>query len=156
MPHKQPQRLLDDLARSAGLPELKLDADGRLTLAFDGRIEVTIDSEPEESRLVLSALVGELGREPPAALLAELLDANFFWQSTAGATLAVERTSGRVVLVEQLALAGLDASRLEAALNGFVAAGIRWHDRLSGAAATADMPLPVADWHLVAAGHMRA
>jgi hypothetical protein len=60
------------------------------------------------------------------------------------------------VLVEQLALAGLDVPRLEAALNGFVAAGIRWHGRLSGAAATADMPLPAGDWHLMAAGHMRA
>lgn len=152
----QPQRLLDDLARSAGLPGLKLDAEGRLTLSFDDRLEVTIDSEPEEGRFVLSALVGEVGTAPGAAILGELLDGNFFWQGTGGPTLAVERATGRVVLVEQLPLAGLDARRLEAALNGFVAAGIRWHDRLVGAAAAADMPAPVDSGHLLAALQFRA
>lgn len=156
MPHAQSQRLLDELARSAGLSNLQLDAEGRLTLAFDGKVEVTIDSEPEESRFVLSALIGELGTAPAAAILLELLDGNFFWQGTGGPTLAVERASGRVVLVEQLPLAGLDGHRLEAALNGFVAAGMRWHDRLAGAAAAADMPEPALDQHLLAALQFRA
>lgn len=156
MAHIQPQRLLDELAHSAGLSNLKLDTEGRLTLSFDGKVEVTIDSEQEDNRLVLSALIGELGAAPGAAILLELLDGNFFWQGTGGPTLAVERTSGRVVLVEQLPLAGLDARRLEAALNGFVAAAMRWHDRLVGAAAAADMPAPTLDQHLLAALQFRA
>jgi hypothetical protein len=105
---------------------MPLNADGRLTLTFDGRLEVTLEHEPEEGRLVLWALLAEFGAERPPALLAELLDANFLWRATGGATLALEQGSGKVVLSQALPVAGLEAAALERAIETFVSAAMHW------------------------------
>ncbi len=120
------QRILDELGVLAGLGPLPLDADGRLTLAFDGRLEVTLEHEPEDGRLVLWALLAELGAERPVALLGELLDANFLWQGTGGATLALEHGSGKVVLSQALPIMGLEVTALQRAIEGFVTAAMHW------------------------------
>jgi hypothetical protein len=126
------QQLLNDLGRLSGLGELALDEAGRLTLRFDDSVEVTFEEEAQDGRLVLSALLGEVGAEPSPAVLSELLDANFFWQRTGGATVAVERVSGRVVMTEALRLQGLDVPTFEVAVETFVAAAVRLSRRLAG------------------------
>lgn len=126
MPHLGLQAVLDELGRLAGLGSLPLDADGRLTLAFDGRLEVTLEHEPDEGRLILWALLAELGTERPLALLGELLDANFLWQGTGGATLSLERGSGKVVLSQALPTMGLEVTAMQRALEGFVTAAMHW------------------------------
>ena len=126
------QDVLAELGRLIGLGALPLNAEGRLTLTFDSALEVTLEHEPEDERLVLWALLGELGVDRSPALLNELLDANFLWHATGGATLAVEQASGRVVIAQALSLAGLTAVTLERAIEGFVNAATHWGRRIAG------------------------
>jgi hypothetical protein len=131
MTHRDVQSVLDELGRSAGLGALPLSADGRLTLTFDNQLEVTLEHEAEEERLLLWALVAELGTERPPALLAELLDADFLGQGTGGATLAVEHRSGKMVLWQSLPVPGLGAVTLERTIETFVTAATRWRQHIA-------------------------
>jgi hypothetical protein len=131
----QVQLLLRDLGKLVGLGELGLDADGRCRLLIDGRLEIEISTGEGDDRLILAALVGELKADAPPELYATLLDANFFWRGTNGATLGVERESRTVVLLETLPLAGLDIGRLEGRLQAFVNSAEAWVERLADAPA---------------------
>jgi hypothetical protein len=129
--NRQVQLLLHDLGKVIGITDLTLGENGRCELTVNDRLEVEI-SFSDDDRLVLAASVGEMPADAPAERYATLLDANFFWRGTSGATLAVERDSRTVVLVEGVALAGLDARKLETRLGSFVNSAQAWMDRLSG------------------------
>jgi hypothetical protein len=150
MTHRDVQSVLDELGRSAGLGALPLSADGRLTLTFDDKLEVTLEHEADEERLLLWTLLAELGAERPPALLAELLDADFLGQGTGGATLAVEHRSGKVVLWQSLPAPGLGVATLEQTIETFVTAATRWRHHIAtggeGDAPPDGLP-PVHDHH---------
>ena len=120
---EQVQVLLRDLGGLVGLPELGLDADGHCSLVFDGRVEVDLAYAEGDDRLTVAALLGRLPADAPAERYLELLDANFFWRGTEGATLGVERDSGTVVLLEALPLAGLDIGGLDRAMESLAGEG---------------------------------
>ena len=135
---EQVQVLLRDLGGLVGLPELGLDADGHCSLVFDGRVEVDLAYAEGDDRLTVAALLGRLPVDAPAERYLELLDANFFWRGTEGATLGVERDSGTVVLLEALPLAGLDIGGLERHLDVFVATAETWVQALAAGGGAAD------------------
>lgn len=127
--------LLRELGQRLGLADLDLDEDGHAALAFD---DVLVDFEfdaAQEGRLLLYAYLGEPQGGEPAALLRAMLEANFFWRGTGGATLSLERATGGAVLALPVAIAGLDYGTFERTLEGFVAAAETWMKRLAAAAA---------------------
>ncbi len=132
---EQVQLLLADLGGLVGISSLALNEKGQCTLVVDERIEIGLSFNDGDDTMVMASVVGQMPPEPATDRYAMLLDANFFWRGTGGATLGVERDSGTIVLVEPVALSGLQIGRLEARLGGFVKAAREWTDRLAAPSA---------------------
>jgi hypothetical protein len=134
---RQVQLLLHDLGKRIGISDLTLNESGRCELTINDSLPIEI-SAGDDDRIVIAALIGEMAADAPPAQYAMLLDANFFWRGTNGATLAVDRDSRAVVLIEGVSLAGLDAPGLEMRLGSFVNSAQAWMDRLAGKAEASD------------------
>jgi hypothetical protein len=124
-------QVLGEFGKQIGLDDLRLDDNGYAALAFDVVVNLEYDEEPE--RLLMSAYLGE----PQGERLKTyelLLDANFCWQGTAGATLSLERETGGIVLFQALPARALERQALEAALETFVNTADAWTLQLAPAA----------------------
>jgi hypothetical protein len=124
-------QVLGEFGKQIGLDDLRLDDNGYAALAFDVVVNLEYDEEPE--RLLMSAYLGE----PQGERLKTyelLLDANFCWQGTAGATLSLERETGGIVLFQALPGRALERQALEAALETFVKTADAWTLQLAPAA----------------------
>ena len=113
-----------ELAASLGL-DSGLDEERKLVLLVEDRWLVTLVAEADEAGLVLFAKVAA---HPPADAsgLRTLLEANFLWQATFGATLALEPASGALVLHRRLEVQSLSVLRLRAALADILRAAQTW------------------------------
>lgn len=128
---QQVQLLLNDLGKIVGIPDLAL-RDGQCALLIDDRLELEISHADGDDRLVLAALLGKMPADAGPERYLDLLDANFFWRGTEGATLGIDRDSDSVVLVDSIHVANLHAGDLEAKLGRFVRAAQDWTARIAG------------------------
>ena len=123
--------LLDAFGNIIGLAGLMLDERGYACLTFDD-LAVNIEHEPVRDSLVLFAWLGEAARAGPE-LLAELLEATLRAHATGEPVFGYERAGDGVVLLDRLALDGLDVTTFQARLETFLATADRWRRRLSRA-----------------------
>jgi hypothetical protein len=125
-------QVLGEFGKQIGLDDLRLDDNGYAALAFDD-VVVNLEYDEEPERLLMSAYLGE----PQGERLKTyelLLDANFCWQGTAGATLSLERETGGIVLFQALPARALERQALAAALETFVNTADAWILQLAPAA----------------------
>ena len=78
------------LGQSIGVQALALDAEGCLALGIGEGLAVELVSQPEQSCLLLFGAGGLLPPGCGPAPLKALLQANFGWQSTGGATISLD------------------------------------------------------------------
>jgi hypothetical protein len=123
--------ILDGFAARIELDGFALDADGNAQLAFDD-VLVHLQLDEADDRLLMLAPLGTPGADA-ADTYRQLLDANFFWSETNGATAARDPASGAVVLMQGVQVTGLGADQFEAALQGFVNAAEALTKRLAAA-----------------------
>ena len=83
------EKLLEKLGESLGV-EIE-NAGGAAAVDVDGTTVVLQDAD---GFLLMRAVVGELPQEKKAAILASAMEANFLYQGTGGATLAVNPSDG--------------------------------------------------------------
>lgn len=93
--------------------------DGATQLTVDG-MEVSILEMPTIESVVLNAIVGDPPPQGLEALYRAMLEANYNFAGTAGATLSVDPSGGALVLTRLEPLALLDADRFLSLLEGFV------------------------------------
>ncbi|MFO1058430.1 MAG: type III secretion system chaperone [Dongiaceae bacterium] len=105
---------------AVGLGPLATDANGTCTLEFDGRLEVTLASDPDRARVVLWLVLGALPESGRAEAMEALLRANLFWRETGGATLSLMPQGGDVVMAAEWPLPGLDGQTLRVLVEGLV------------------------------------
>lgn len=132
--------LLAELGRRFGMGPLALGADRSCTLRFSDQLEVCLALNGDGGELALFAVVGawpDSGAPASAqdhsrwyGLAVKVLAANFLWQQTAGATLALA-PQRQLTLMRRLALPGLAARVLEQALHLFVDVALAWQKRLA-------------------------
>lgn len=96
-------------------------------VTYDGMTQLTIDDMEvflsEIAALDSLALRGSLGEPPPqglAPLYRAMLEANFCFAETAGATLSVNPENGELTLTRLVPLARLDAEGFLSILESFV------------------------------------
>ncbi len=110
--------LIKALGKRLGI-RLTPDSDGACSFEADGFV-VTLNHIDE---LRLLALTGDLGAPPPEnleALYKAMLEANYNFSGTAGATLARDAATGRFAICRILPLETLDADALYNAVEAFV------------------------------------
>ena len=116
--------LLAALAEHLGI-ELKFDADGACSFSAD-EMTVTINRFAEFDAIALS---GDLGLPPPESLetlYKAMLEANYLFAGTAGATLSRNPDTGHLALCLALQCKALSADGFYAATERFVSALESW------------------------------
>jgi hypothetical protein len=140
---EQANSLLGQFGEVIGLAELALDERGYACLTFDD-LAVNLEYEPNRDALALFTWLGEADRSR-GALFAELLEANLLAHATGEPVFGYEAVAGGVVLLDRLALAGLDSALLQDRLGAFLTVAAAWRVRLArgdGEAAVSPGPVP--------------
>ena len=135
------EAFLASLGEDLGLEGLAFDEQGRILLAIDGQQLVTLalDAEDPDALYLFSAIVPASSETP--GLLWRALKANYLWDGTAGATLAVEPETGLLVAHRRLVLPGLTYPDFHQAVRLFAELAAAWGaagDRAPGDDTTGD------------------
>ena len=105
--------ILSSLGEFLGILDLQFEEeDNTCTLQFneDLIIHLTFDEEREE--LIIHCLVGQLPEENRAQIVEQLLEANFFWAGTRGATISLEQESRQIILAKAIAACNAEGTLL--------------------------------------------
>jgi len=117
--YEEINRLLADFGNCLGLKSLALDQNGYCCLAFDA-IYVNIEAVGESAWVLLYSSLGKVAPDAGQDVYMRLLEANYFFQQTAGASLGLETGTGLAVMTQAVNLAYMEASDLEAVIKAFV------------------------------------
>ncbi|QAU24766.1 CesT family type III secretion system chaperone [Dyella sp. M7H15-1] len=135
--NKRIEGILGEFGKRVSLPDLAFDATGHCPLQFDEKIIVNLQIHASSGNLLMFSPVGVIGDDADPSLLRRLLNANVFWQETAGATLSVIGHDGTVMLAMQTPEDAMSLVSFEAQLDDFVKAVEYWSEQLSNEKAPA-------------------
>lgn len=130
MSRQAAESILAGFGETIGISGLSFDEKGCCCLVFDGDILVNIAVEDRRNRLVLFSFLCELPISSRARQFAAMLEGNFFWQGTDGATLSFESAAQSALLMYPLPLDGLSPQGLHDTVERFVNTAERWMARL--------------------------
>ena len=111
------EELMNEVGRKLGVELVTYG--GMTQLTIDG-MEISISEIAEREAVVLNGTLGEPPPQGLAPLYRAMLEANFNFAGTSGATLAVNPDSGELTLTRLAPLAILDAEGFLSRLEGFV------------------------------------
>lgn len=125
------KELISGLGEKMGIMGgIEIDDEGRTLLEFDG-MGVVLQGVDEANKLTLLSPVGLPPPEDPARLYKTLLEANYLFEGTGGATLSINPDGGGVTLVKCLDTRALSVEDLMEALDKFLDTLIAWRDFVS-------------------------
>jgi Tir chaperone protein (CesT) family len=99
-------------------------------LVTKNNTSVSIELDGDSGRLVLTASAGSPSRDRPTDL-ETLLVHNLAWRETGGLRFALDQPGGEALLLFDVAMAGLDASQLQALVGDLAAKAAIWRTYLS-------------------------
>lgn len=134
------RHLLGDLGRTLGT-SLEADESGAIRL-MAGDLPVTLVPDRPAGCLTAYAVLGPVRGARRAETMRLMLEANYGWAATRGATLSYAPGSGDAVLAARWPAASLDAGRLHALLGDLAHAAEVWAQVLARAA---EAPAPGLD-----------
>ena len=107
------------LGVAIGLDPLVMDDDDQLGFELGDGLSMQLSSEPEHEAFLLFGVAGALPMPADAGLLIDLLQGNFGWRDTQGATISLDGDSPpNVVVAQRLFWATLTDERFLTAWNG--------------------------------------
>jgi hypothetical protein len=114
-------RVLADFGSRLGLDGLAVDEQGAATLRVDDSFEFNLVESPDGQVVTAFVELGLLGEDldDPDALR-RILEANYFWKGTGGATLGLQPETGAAVLAERFAANTVTPELLESVLQRFI------------------------------------
>ena len=123
-------KLLAEFGASIGIPELQTDDENRCNLMFD-EVAVSFELSPDEEAVYLYAYLGDVVPGNNHALFASLLDANYLFRGTGGATIGVDEASGRIVMIRSEDLSAMRLSRFQSLVEEFINLAELWQKKLA-------------------------
>jgi len=118
--------LLMRLSHSLRLDSLSLDEEGHCILLFDDKVILNMELDEERSQLVVYAYLGMAPPDHRERVYELLLQSNFFWRETKGATLALDRQTQTLVLLYAFPLPLRHPETFEDELAVFVEIAEHW------------------------------
>jgi hypothetical protein len=128
------EALVGEFGDAKGIADLALDDDDFVSLADEGDRAVNLEYFEEDGCLVLFTNVGEVPEERRFVLYEDLLKANFFWQLSGGATLALNPAGTRVMLVASIPVEVLDVPKLVLVFDHVATLAWGWASRIEAIA----------------------
>ncbi len=122
--HDDINRLLADFGKPFGLESLALDENGYCCLRF-GEVYVNVEADGESSLVLLYSSLGRMPEDAGREAYTRLLEANYFFQQTAGGTVGLEAGTGVVAMTRMVDIAAMQVLDWEAVINAFVDAAER-------------------------------
>ena len=92
---------------------------------------MSFELSPDEASVFLYSYLGDVASNDSKAVFAALLDANYLFRGTMGATMGVDEASGRVVMIRSEDLSTLRLSRFQSLVEEFVNLAELWQNRLA-------------------------
>jgi hypothetical protein len=110
--------------------KIVIDADNSCDLVFDD-LPVSIQYLAARSQLLFYCVVGTVpeSQEARLDLFARLLDANFLFRKTGGATLAIDVATGLVSFQRLESARGLDSVAFLDIFEGYLQLAVHWRDQ---------------------------
>lgn len=127
---------LKELGEKIGF-DIELDGNGACTLMLADERPLCIQERANLNELDFVSLLGEVPEDVRAAVFADLLSANFYWQETLGATLSWNADLEQVALIYPFPLADATPGTLESIFTRFLELQAAWKDRLDEMVAAA-------------------
>lgn len=123
------QNLLCEFGASVGIPSLALDEDNRCNLVFDD-IAVSFELSKAEESFYLYSYLGDAPGENREKVYAMLLDANYIFRHTRGATLGMEDASKKIILIREYRLERMRLADFESLVEEFVNLAEYWKQKI--------------------------
>ena len=123
------------LGEELGVEQFSFDDDGYCLLRIDDAIDLAIELDEDTQSVFLTADCGDLPTANREKVLQELLDANFYWAGSGGASFATNSQAGTVCLQAREPAAHLDLDRLRHLLLAMISNAEVWRKRLEEIAA---------------------
>ena len=119
------EKLVEGFAAKVNEPGLRPDDDGAVTIEND-RVCITVQDVPELGKVMMHCALGESPAENAAALERKMLEANFMYRGTAGATLSRDGETGRYYLCRCDDIAAMDVEGFCALIESFLELAATW------------------------------
>ncbi len=123
------KNLLQEFGKTIGITDLQLDNEHRCNLLFDD-IGVSFELGSDEESIYLYSMLGVAPSSDLESLYAILLNANYIFRGTKGATIGVEASSKSIVLIREERLENMQLARFEYIVEAFVSLAESWRERL--------------------------
>lgn len=123
--------LLKEFGALISIGQLSFNEDQNCPLIYNDNIYLSISFDPESDTMVLSAYVAHYPQHNIETVLKTVLEANYFWLGTMGATLAIDSESGRLALMSRIQLDNLDVSTFHMNIQTFVESVEAWMEMIS-------------------------
>ncbi len=120
------KRLLTELGQHIGLNDLAPDEDNYCCLGFDDKIIVHFQYNIQDDVLLLFSPIGTIDEPQIPVAYPKLLQANLFWQGTAGGVLGLDPDTREVIYSYQTSIAYVDFERFQKILENYVSTAEVW------------------------------
>ena len=123
------QDLFKEFGNEIGIPDLQPDEENRCNLMFDD-VAVSFELSHNEDSIYIYSYLGDAPYENREEFYAKLLDANYTFKYTKGATLGMEYSSKRVLLIREYGLEAMRLANFESVVEGFVNLAEYWKQKM--------------------------
>ncbi|MEM7519071.1 MAG: type III secretion system chaperone [Planctomycetota bacterium] len=130
MTDRQIDLLMRDFGVAIGAPDMALDEQDFLAITTDEGFVVNLDYFEDDKALVVYTTAGDIPEEHRFDLYEEMLKANLFWNTTAGATLCIDPEGESALVTAHIAEATLDAPMLVTFVTNICRVAAMWNARL--------------------------
>jgi hypothetical protein len=131
--------LLQRLGKVLDLSSLTLDSNNHCLILFDDKIVLNLELCEGESALVVYSYISVVPFTGKELVLEILLEANFFWKISNGATFALDKQTQTLVLQQKFPIPLARPHAFEDDLAVFVDVAEAWIERIDGICTEAEM-----------------
>lgn len=121
--------LLSSFGKVIGIPGLKFDEDNYCCLLFDD-VCINLELDERTGQLCINAPLGPIPEDADPVFFEMLLEANYFFRQTGGATLGMNRAANVIHLVYQIPAAGLDLVQFEQIMENLISIAETWMEKI--------------------------
>lgn len=131
MTRENVQVLISEAGRILGFDDLALDEEGCCVLQIDEKITLTIEYADETEDIRIYAQVGNYSPDNEQEIFKAILEANFLWTGTGGATLSINSKERSVYIAYQEKRREITPQLFLTLLEGFIENTEFWMHNLS-------------------------
>jgi hypothetical protein len=138
---KEVNNLLRELGRVLDLSSLELDTNNHCLILFDDKIVLNLELQEEEGTLIVYSYISVVPFAGKELILEILLEANFFWKISHGATFAIDKQTQTLILEQKFPLPLEKPESFQDELGVFVDVVEAWMKRIDDICTEAEMLL---------------